>query len=94
MFIGTLIVNLSMLNGAMSLKEKRMVLKSLMGRISARFNVSIAEIGQNDKWQIAIIGIAQVGNEKKFVDSSLNSVLNFIKKDDRVEIIDFDLDIL
>jgi len=46
------------INEAFSLKEKRQVVKSIVERVKSRFNASVAEVGFNDKWKNAIIGIS------------------------------------
>jgi len=51
------------INEAFSLKEKRQVVKSIVERVKSRFNASVAEVGFNDKWKNAIIGISCVSNE-------------------------------
>lgn len=76
-----------------SLKSKRFVLKSIKTKIRNKFNVSVAEIENNDKWQRATIGLSVVSNDKKIVDNTLIQVRNFIETDVRVEIIDFSVDI-
>ena len=73
---------------AFSLKEKRFVLKSLKDRIKRKYNVSIAELEANDKWQRSLIGIAMVSNENRLIDSSFTKILNLIDDDGRVEVID------
>ena len=76
-----------------SLKSKRFVLKSIKTKIRNKFNVSVAEVENNDKWQRASLGIAVVSNDKKIVDSTLNQVINFIENDFRVEVIDRSIEI-
>jgi len=76
-----------------SLKSKRFVLKSIKTKIRNKFNVSVAEIENNDKWQRSTIGLSVVSNDKKIVDNTLIQVRNFIETDVRVEIIDFSVDI-
>ncbi len=58
-----------------SLKEKRHVLQKIKGKISHHFNVSVAEIGQNDDWKTILLGISMVGNDSVFVHSVLHKVL-------------------
>ncbi len=70
-----------------SLKEKRMVLKSLIERIKSRYNVSIAEVDHNDKWNRALIGFSYVSNDSRKIESNMAAVLNFIENDCRVEIV-------
>ncbi|CAH2212315.1 conserved protein of unknown function [Tepidibacter aestuarii] len=76
-----------------SLKEKRHVIKSVIQRLQSRFNISIAEVGENDKWQKSIIGFSAVSNSSKQIDSIASSVINFIDNDERIEIININTDI-
>ena len=76
-----------------SLKAKRAVLKSLKTRIRNKFNVSISEVENNEKWQRATIGLAMVTNERKIIDSVFNKILSFIEFDGRSQITDHYVDI-
>jgi uncharacterized protein YlxP (DUF503 family) len=62
-----------------SLKEKRSVLKSLLARLRNKFNVSAAEVGHNDLWQSAVIGIVTVSNSTVHVNQMLTQVMNWIE---------------
>jgi uncharacterized protein YlxP (DUF503 family) len=62
-----------------SLKEKRMVLRRIKDRTRQKFNVAIAEVGDNDAWQSAQIGFAVVANERGFVESVVTRVVGFIE---------------
>jgi uncharacterized protein YlxP (DUF503 family) len=79
MFAGFARVALS-IPKAGSLKDKRQVLHKVIDRVRARFNVAIAEVGDNDVWQRAEIGVAAVGNESAFVREVLDKVVNFIEE--------------
>ena len=92
MFIGTYQVEL-FIPESNSLKSKRFILKSLKTRIRNKFNVSIAEVGENDKWQRTTLGIALVSNDKKLIDGIFNQIRNLITADVRVELIDQFIDI-
>jgi uncharacterized protein len=61
-----------------SLKEKRGVMKSLIRRTQNEFNVSIAEVDGHDNLKQGIIGFAVVGNDRSFVDSKMEMILNFV----------------
>jgi uncharacterized protein YlxP (DUF503 family) len=66
--------------GSHSLKEKRMVLRRVKDLVRQRFNVSIAEVGDdNDVWQRAVLGVAVVGNDRRFVESALAEVTGFVR---------------
>ncbi len=71
-----------------SLKAKRFVLASIKKRIRNKFNVSVAEIDANDKWQKITLGIAVVSNERKFIDQVMSEVFKLIENDGRTEIVD------
>ena len=65
--------------GSHSLKEKRSVIRRVKDLVQQKFNASIAEVGDNDVWQRAVLGLALVGNDRRFVESQLDEVLSFIR---------------
>ena len=76
-----------------SLKSKRFILKSIKTKVRNKFNVSIAEVEYNEKWQRATFGISTVSNDRKLADSIINKVINFVENDFRVEVIDYSVEI-
>ena len=66
------------LPGVHSLKEKRMVVKSLIARIQNRFHLSAIEAGEQDIHQVAVIAIAAMGGNRALTDSILDQVINLI----------------
>ena len=82
MIIGVMTAQLN-LNGTRTLKEKRSVVKSLLGRLKSRFNISIAEVDHQDNKTYAIIAIALVSNETRFINQQLDKILDFMQKDAR-----------
>ncbi len=86
MLVGVCRVELFMAS-AQSLKEKRGILKSLKARIAQKFNVSIAEVDHQEKWQRAVLGIALVGGDEHGIQQTLSFIENFISEDYRVQII-------
>ena len=85
MIIGLLTLDL-LIPHCGSLKEKRIAIKSLKDKIRNKFNVSIAEIDFQDKWQRAQIAIVQVGNEYQYIEKKLNSVFALIEANGVIEI--------
>ncbi|ROR27380.1 hypothetical protein EDD66_10677 [Mobilisporobacter senegalensis] len=77
-----------------SLKEKRMVVKSICAKVRNKFNVSIAEIEDQDKHQIIVIGFAAVAGDISQCDSIIDHVLNFIEGNTEGEIIGIERDIV
>jgi len=67
------------LPGLGSLKEKRSVLKSMLARMHNTFNVSAAEVGQQDVWQSSIIGVAAVSNSSVHAQQVIGSILKWIE---------------
>jgi len=61
-----------------SLKGKRKIVRSMIDKVKSKFNVSVAEIGSNDKWQKIELGISAIGNDRRHIDSSLNHILEFL----------------
>jgi uncharacterized protein YlxP (DUF503 family) len=65
--------------GCASLKEKRGRIKPLISRLRREFNVSVAEMDLQDKWQDAVIGCAMVGNDHAFLQSALQNVAKWVE---------------
>lgn len=63
---------------ASSLKSKRQVLRRITDRVKARFNVSVAEVAENDTWQRAVIGLSVVGNERRNVQEQIDKIIQFV----------------
>jgi uncharacterized protein YlxP (DUF503 family) len=61
-----------------SLKGKRQVIKSIITRLQNKFNVSVAEIDDQDLWQLAVLGIACVSNHRRHADETLANVVKFV----------------
>lgn len=82
MIVGVMTTHLS-LHGISSLKGKRSIVKSLIGRLKSRFNISISEVDHQDSKSIAVLGIAVVSNESGFIDKQFDSILDFMRNDGR-----------
>ena len=63
-----------------SLKSKRGVLRSILKRTQNRFNISIAEVGNNDDWKRGRIGFSIVGNDTGYVNSKMDKILKWLSK--------------
>ena len=77
MFVGVLRLVLFLPDSG-SLKSKRHLVRSAIDRVRARFNVSIAEVAENDLWQRCVIGVTAVGNEHAHVNEILDKVAGLI----------------
>lgn len=93
MFIGCLQVEL-LIPESTSLKEKRMVLKSIKQRLQNKFNISVAEVDHQDLWQRATLGIAMVSNENGHVRKAMDKILDFIDDQDNSQVIDHQIEII
>ena len=82
MIIGIMTAHIS-IPGATSLKDKRSVVKSLIGRLKSRFNISISEVDEQDNRGRAVIGIAIVCNDSRFIDQQFDSIIEFMRFDGR-----------
>ncbi|MPN38299.1 hypothetical protein SDC9_185823 [bioreactor metagenome] len=71
-----------------TLKEKRMVVKSLVAKIHNQFNVSVAETGEQDTHKTILLGVACVADSASFADAVVNRVISFIEENTEAEICD------
>lgn len=65
--------------GVHSLKDKRRILQSILTRLPQHFNVSVAEVGEQDRWQTAVIGLAAVGNDEAYLHGLLEKAVAWIQ---------------
>ncbi len=82
MIVGVMRAELHM-QGITSLKGKRSIVKSLIGRLKSRFNVSVSEVDHQDEKTRATIGIALVSNETRFIDQQFDAIVHFMQQDGR-----------
>ncbi len=80
--------------GNNSLKEKRRLLKSLIQRVKNKFNVSVAEVAENDKYRKAVLGVAVVSNQRSHADAVLNHVADFMESNGHMEITHLETELL
>lgn len=92
MVIGTLKVEFY-IHDNHSLKGKRKIVKSIVDKMKHRFNVAIAEVGSNDKWQKVELGICTVGNDRRHIDASLSTITHFLESLDQAELVDLKTEI-
>ncbi|MDR2459876.1 MAG: DUF503 domain-containing protein [Deltaproteobacteria bacterium] len=87
MVVGILEVRLYM-EGMESLKEKRKVIKSLLGRVKSRFNVAVAELEEQDEHTRATLGFSVCGADAKVLSGVLDHLLNYIYETVDAEVVD------
>jgi uncharacterized protein YlxP (DUF503 family) len=91
MVVGVCRVTL-MVEASHSLKEKRMVLRRIKDKVKNKFNVAIAEVGDQDAWQSAELGFAVVSNEHGFTQSMVQKILAYIDEVAMAKIVDDEQD--
>ena len=77
-----------------SLKEKRMIVKSLVAKLQTRFHVSASEIDEQDTHQIIVIGVAAIVPHNAFADSLMEDISLFVEENTEAEIIGEEREIL
>jgi uncharacterized protein YlxP (DUF503 family) len=77
MIIGSLTLEL-FIPTAHSLKEKRSVIKSVIARLRNEFNISIAEVAEQDRWQRGVIGVAAVSADRAYIQGQLQAIVNWV----------------
>ena len=70
-----------------SLKEKRMIVKSLLAKIRNKFQVSAAEVDDQDIHQSIVIGVASIVPHSAQADSMMDEIVNFVEKNTEAEIV-------
>ena len=93
MTVGVLQLELSVPE-AMSLKDKRRVVKSIKDRIAHAHNVSIAEVGALDQHRRAILGVAMVSNDSRYVVGALNKLVDYVRMNPDSGLDDYQIDLL
>jgi len=88
MHVGILTVQLE-ITDALTLKDKRQVVRSLLARIRNSFNVSAAEVGHLDAHTLSTFGLAAVANDKAYVHGMLQKIIDLIEREGRVQLIDY-----
>ncbi len=71
-----------------SLKEKRMIVKSIVAKLQNRFHVSAAEVDEQDIHQIAVIGVAAIVPHNAMADSLMDEISRFVEENTEAEILD------
>jgi len=89
MYVGILVIEMLIFSSE-SLKEKRLVLKSVKDRLKNKFNVAVAEIGFEDKWQRAKLGITTISNQQSHLEKSLQQIFQYLDRSDVYEIISYE----
>ena len=77
-----------------SLKAKRMVLHSLKARLKNNFNVAVAQIDHEDKWQKTTLAVVGVERDRSNMNSTLSEAINFIEKFNGIELINYGMELI
>jgi uncharacterized protein YlxP (DUF503 family) len=78
-----------------SLKDKRRIVKSIIARLRNHYNVSVAEVDDNDLWQLATLGISCVSNNSQHVDETITNIIKFINHNyPELEIVNQEIEII
>jgi hypothetical protein len=90
--VGSLRVRL-LVREARTLKDKRQVLRSIKDRLRNEFNVSVAEVDAEDNRQVIVLGLAMVGNERKYVQTTLEHIVAALRSHPVAELLDHELEV-
>jgi uncharacterized protein YlxP (DUF503 family) len=77
-----------------SLKEKRMVVKSICAKVRHKYNVSVAEVEEQDIHQTTVIGLACIAGEAAHADSMIDHMINFIESNTEGDLVQIDREII
>lgn len=71
-----------------SLKEKRMVVKSLLAKVRNKFHVSAAEVAEQDVHQTIVIGVASIAAHQAQADSIMDEIIGFVEENTEAEVVE------
>lgn len=77
MIVGTLLIELQ-IPGADSLKSKRQILRKVIDRLRSRFNASVSEVANQERWKVATVGVAVCANSQAFVREVLDKIFRTV----------------
>jgi uncharacterized protein YlxP (DUF503 family) len=92
MIVGVAVVELRV-HASQSLKEKRGVVRRIVGRLQHRFNASVSEVGGQDTWQRAVLGLSLVGHDEAAVRRTLARALAFVEEIGLAEVLGSEIDV-
>lgn len=93
MVVGVGIIRL-IIHDSSSLKSKRRVVKSILGRVRSKFDLSIAEVDDQDKWQRCSIGFAVVSNDAGHAHTMLQTIADYVEGLHLAEVTDYNIEIV
>ncbi len=93
MIVGVAVVELRV-HASQSLKEKRGVVRKIVGRLRHRFNVSVAEVGGQDTWQRAVVGLTMAGSDETVVRNGLARALEFVEETHLAEVLASEIELM
>ncbi len=82
------------LHGVHSLKEKRKIVKAVIGRIQNSFNASVAEIGANDVHDRAEIGFSLTGSDQRIINAMMDKIFNKVEAMGLAEVVDTSFELM
>ncbi len=91
MIVGVLRFRLGLFE-ALSLKDKRRALRSLKDQLTARHNVSVAEIDDLDRRRAATLGVAMIANERRFIESALSKIVDEVRAFRRASLLSYEIE--
>ena len=92
MVVGVGVIRL-IIHGSSSLKAKRKVVKSIIGKMRSKFDLSVAEVGDHDKWQSCTIGFAVVTTDSGHAHTMLETIGKYVESLYLAEIVDSHIEI-
>jgi uncharacterized protein YlxP (DUF503 family) len=92
MIVGSVRVRM-LVRHSRSLKDKRQVVRSIVDKMRANWNVSVSEVDEHDHLQLFVLGIAQVGRETHVVRQNLLDLVEQLRRHPIAEFVDYELDL-
>lgn len=93
MVVGKCLLDLR-LYGTRSLKDKRRVVQSLIQKLRQKYGLACAEVGEQEVWGRAVIGLACVSNEGRHAETLLRSAARWVEENIEGEVLFSDIQLI
>jgi len=79
---------------AVSLKDKRRAIRSFKDRLRNRWNVSVAEVDRLDNRRLAVVAVAMVSKDRRYLEGALQKLVNATAAEREISLLDYELELL
>ena len=79
---------------AVSLKDKRRAIRSFKDRLRNTWNVSVAEVDRLDNHRLAVLAVAMVSKDRRYLEGALQKIVNAAAGERELSLLDYEMELL